>query len=74
MKSQSVLRQMGAVSLLLSAMVGATSAFAYPSGAPVVPPKPKAVEINQQSVEEAIDPIAYPSGTPVIPPKPKAIA
>ena len=73
MKSQSVLHQMGAVLLLLSAMGGQTLALAYPTGAPIVPFKPKAVEINQQSVGEAIDPIAFPSGTPVIPPKPKAV-
>lgn len=54
-----------AVLLIAAASLHAT-ALAYPSGAPVVPPKPKCVE------QVDLDPVAYPTGTPVVPPKPKA--
>ncbi|MBI5925476.1 MAG: hypothetical protein HY836_07725 [Aquabacterium sp.] len=38
----------------------------YPSGTPVVPPKPKARDGGEFGFDE------YPSGAPIIPPKPKA--
>lgn len=67
MKSKFALRQVGVVSLLVALIAGQSTVLAYPSGSPIPPIKPKAMEINRFIAD---DPVAYPTGAP----KPKAAA
>jgi len=71
MKSLSLNYRLGAACALVIAIGAQPLAYAYPTGAPIVPPKPKAVEVDGPASDE-IGLVAYPSGAPIIPPKPKA--